>query len=528
MADDGYRASFYRELRTTRSMKDMPRFGHSDSFASLFDSGSDGQTDYILGLLFAAVFILVLFVLWGILLLIFKCLGQKRVGFLSGSAFASPKDSKKPIIIRSVFLLSAFLILIFSGLSVTRGLNNIYNTVDTLIDSSREINKLMADADAVSATLESAGKNTRDTRDLLVTKLETGFCSGVSDLRNQTGIDFDATIAQILEHLKTLDDFHEDDFSELQSGLETVGDGVDDVDQYANDRQKEVSAWPKLLIIIPSVLFCTLFSLGAVLAWAKKDFKKYQCFLSYGVLPFFALFSILYFVLAALIVMLASTNADFCSGGEAVSPDGTFFDILTVKGFTEDDMTYRLVKFYVDTCKEGDLPVLFLGEYEEDLDAAFTTLQNLKFDIGNTTLARLEEICQEDIGPLNVLLTSLSSEITLLLAFAKSAIDLLACRRLAPIYTNTFYTGTCKYSIEGVSWAFTSFLLIAIFSFTMIMFRSSWLVSSNGMEYHDAENDYLGDEAVEVEYVDKDTKKEKEVEKFPDEELMEQDISMSC
>jgi hypothetical protein len=48
------------------------------------------------------------------------------------------------------------------------------------------------------------------------------------------------------------------------------------------------------------------------------------------------------------------------------------------------------------------------------------------------------------------------------------------------------------------------------------------------MEYHDAENDYLGDEAVEVEYVDKDTKKEKEVEKFPDEELMEQDISMSC
>lgn len=118
-------------------MRDMPRFGHSNSFASLFDSGSDGQTDYILGLLFAAVFILVLFVVWGILLLIFKCLGQKRVGFLSGSAFASTKDSKKPIIIRSVFLLSTLLILIFSGLSVTRGLNNIYNTVDTLIDSSR-------------------------------------------------------------------------------------------------------------------------------------------------------------------------------------------------------------------------------------------------------------------------------------------------------------------------------------------------------------------------------------------------------
>eukprot|EP00978_Attheya_sp_CCMP212_P006057 scaffold13640_cov65-Attheya_sp.AAC.3 len=403
MADDGYRATFYRELPTTRSMRAMPRFGHSDSFSSLFDSGSDGQTDYILGLLFAAVFILVLFVLWGILLLIFKCLGQKRVGFLSGSAFASPKDSKKPIIIRSAFLISAFLILVFSGLSVTRGLNNLYNTVDTLIDSSREINKLMDDANVVSSSLASAGSTTRATRDL------------------------------------------------LPWGRACVG----------KKRFQEISMFP---IIWASTLLCPFHYPIFRACRFNRDACKYKCRYEKG----------------------------------------------------------------AHTCKEGDPPVLFLGDYKENLGAAFTTLQNLKFEIGNTTLATLEEICQEDIGPLNVLLSSLSSEITLLLAFAKSAIELLACRRVAPIYTNTFYTGTCKYSVEGVSWAFTSFLLIAIFSFTMIMFRSSWLVS-DGMEYHDPENDYLGDEAVEVAYVEKeDTKKEQEAEKFPDEELMRQDVSMSC
>jgi hypothetical protein len=39
---------------------------------------------------------------------------------------------------------------------------------------------------------------------------------------------------------------------------------------------------------------------------------------------------------------------DFCSGGETFTPDGTFFDVLTIKGFTEEDMEYRLVKFYAD------------------------------------------------------------------------------------------------------------------------------------------------------------------------------------
>jgi hypothetical protein len=116
----------------------------------------------------------------------------------------------------------------------------------------QEIIKVMDDADAVAAALQSAGTTTQATRDLLVTSLQTGFCSGVSDLTNQTGIDFDTTITQIIEYLNNLDDFHENDLSELESGVETIGRGADDIDQYTNDLQKEVSAWPKLLIIIPS------------------------------------------------------------------------------------------------------------------------------------------------------------------------------------------------------------------------------------------------------------------------------------
>lgn len=51
----------------------------------------------------------------------------------------------------------------------------------------------------------------------------------------------------------------------------------------------------------------------------------------------------------------------------------------------------------------------------------------------------------------------------------------LLLTHLVSIQTNTFYQGTCEYSVQGVTWTFASFLVIAVFGMLMITFRTAYL-----------------------------------------------------
>lgn len=123
-------------------MRNLPRFGHSRMFADLFGT-EDEQADYLWGLIFAGVFLFVMFILWSIMLLIFKCLGRRRVGpLLSGTAFVKANQNSSmccngPFMTRIIFVLSAIIFIIFSVLFVTEGLTNLKSTVTTFLDTAR-------------------------------------------------------------------------------------------------------------------------------------------------------------------------------------------------------------------------------------------------------------------------------------------------------------------------------------------------------------------------------------------------------
>jgi hypothetical protein len=68
---------------------------------------------------------------------------------------------------------------------------------------------------------------------------------------------------------------------------------------------------------------------------------------------------------------------------------------------------------------------------------------------------------------------------------AVNLVDLLslaACDSIVPLYINTFQTGTCEYSVSGVTWMFSGFLVVGIFGFIMITFRSSLLPDADEQE----------------------------------------------
>jgi hypothetical protein len=115
-------------------MHALPRFGNTNKFSYLFGT-QEQRSEYINGLLFAGVFIYAWFIAWCTILLIFKCL-RGKVGLLSGRPMRVSHGSKKPVVIRIIFVLSVGLLVTFSGLLVTQGLTQLKSGIGTVHASS--------------------------------------------------------------------------------------------------------------------------------------------------------------------------------------------------------------------------------------------------------------------------------------------------------------------------------------------------------------------------------------------------------
>lgn len=122
----------------TNVLSESPRFGYSNNFADLFAS-SDERMDYIRGISVFSIIFLAIMLVWAMLLLIFKCLGPDRVGFLSGEAFLKPSYVSecycRASLSRVIFLLSCGCFVACSVLFNTHGMKYVYNVAETATDS---------------------------------------------------------------------------------------------------------------------------------------------------------------------------------------------------------------------------------------------------------------------------------------------------------------------------------------------------------------------------------------------------------
>jgi hypothetical protein len=129
------------QVTATETMSNAPRFGHTSDFSQLFSKEAGAPDDYVAGLAFATGLILALFVLWSILLLIFKCMGPDKVGFLSGK-FKKPKYVKEenfmtPLYVRMTVLGCCITFVLFTILLVVNGISNLQDTVSTVSNSNQ-------------------------------------------------------------------------------------------------------------------------------------------------------------------------------------------------------------------------------------------------------------------------------------------------------------------------------------------------------------------------------------------------------
>jgi hypothetical protein len=285
-------------------MRSAPRFGHGNDFSAVFSTSQEDQSDYLWGLTFAAWFILAVFLAWSTALLILKCLGKDRVGFLSGSAFTT--DAPSPFYIRIVFVTSCICFIIFTVLCVTQGVTNLYSAVDAVGVSNDAVRSILDEANDISLSLQDIGKSTASIRDELTNNLGD-FCPAEPNIEALTGVDFDALAVQAIDLLNQLGDFIENDVSAMRDSIsealttsQIVEDGVDNIQ--AND-------WQSLLILIPYLTLASLMLVGVTLAWCKQSGSIYTSVLNYAILPLFICATVAAYFCSAFSAFSAVANA---------------------------------------------------------------------------------------------------------------------------------------------------------------------------------------------------------------------------
>lgn len=483
MSDDGSTLTLtfkpYEQIQATKTMTGVPRFGHSDKFADLFGT-KDETSDYIVGLLFAGVFICACFLAYYIILMVLKCLGPSKVGFMSGAPFQiAPGKERRPKIFRGVFLLSAVVVILFSILFVTEGLTNLYNTVDTMNYSAVLVNGITQQ----TLTLAADFKETRNETLALRIELESelsGFCGSNPNLFEETGVDFRSIAEKGRNLLMSLGDLIGDD---IRAILETIDDVEKSSSKFIEETNDvEIDDWQSLIIIIPYTLITCLLMVAVLLAHYRVDVKWYRCLTRWVFLPLFIIMMILAFVVCAAIAIAASANADFCSGGDDKSPKGTLEEVLIKNGADPNELTYRMVQFFVSRCDTED-PFLNVREFNIDLDGALEPFQEFVANATTVGAERLQDLCVDDnIGATLELVGAVVSNLGNMLSNLVDFLRLLTCDGIVPILINTFDKGTCQYSVKGATWMFAAFLVVAIFGTIMITFRSSMLFDEEDNE----------------------------------------------
>lgn len=167
------------------------------------------------------------------------------------------------------------------------------------------------------------------------------------------------------------------------------------------------------------------------------------------------------------------SDSDFCSGGVEQTPDETVKAILKIQGFDDSELVSETILFYISQCQTAD-PWAFITDYYSQIDSAVANVAELGTAINAVSVDRLNLICGKDFSTYQSLLSTMQANLGILSADAAAALDILSCERIVPIYTNAVYGGTCTYSVTGVAWMFSSFLVIAFVGMLMLTFRAAF------------------------------------------------------
>lgn len=346
----------------------------------------------------------------------------------------------------------------------------------------------MTMVDKVLKSVREIGNDSTVVRDTLLTTLANGGkqClveQELSEGSNNTDRSVAELVANLTDLLTNLGNFQPDEMEEFVNSTEyyiesaaNVEDSVDNV---------EIGDWQSLVILIPYILTPVLLVIGVVLAYMEIDIPILRCMLTWVVHPIFIFQVVFAYILSSTILISASANADFCSGGEENIPDRTVLSIMANLGWTSEDLVYVIMVFYVGQCT-SESPFEFLDKYRSAILEANALIFQFSDVVTAAGTAALSETCETNVTIVEAANSVVLTNLDKLLSGVQEIQDLLRCSNIVRLYTDPVYDGTCIYSINGFTWAWASFVAVAAMGLIMIMLRSAWQLDVDDEVYgHD-------------------------------------------
>ena len=377
--DDDYLGPAYELTTAVVNLRKLPRFGYGYDFTYLISSDQAAQVDYTTGLVALCVFLLVFFLMWTILILVFKIMGPGNAGFLSGHPFVIPDPVddekniyKRPFRVRLVFLVASVLLMIFAFLFVVLGVANVNNATTTMAKSIQTGEELMQYTNEIASELTEVGRKSMELRDSAVREMKD-FCPDNPNIAEVTGIDVIPIAEKAKSDLTMLATF-------ISQGLETLKDSLIHVRTFLNnvdDGIESVDFWGWQMKVLAACLFVlpSFLIIGVGLVMLDVDIKPYQKALTYGIMPLFTLTVIATYVFCSVTLPLAAASSDACTGGGQMhgGPDDTLLTIYRNLRGNDMGTLFLFVMFYTQQCLPKYYPFEVLDRYFGDLETAITS-----------------------------------------------------------------------------------------------------------------------------------------------------------
>ena len=333
----------------------------------------------------------------------------------------------------------------------------------------------MSSVNRILVDINHVGNDVTHVRDTFLNRLDGGgqACLEAANVTQATNRDFPQLISTIRDALVAMGNFHASRADSLQNATAIIETCASILGEDVN--QVTIDDWQSLVIIIPFIITPSLLLVGVSAAWFDVNLPKFRRFLTWCVLPIFVLQAIFAYSLSSAMMISASANADFCSGGQLQTPDGTVKNILLNLGYTEGDFVWQILTYYIDQCSNNS-PFDFLTTFQSTAVTAMNAMSEWILALGDADTVALSDPCRNDVDFLSDATGIIKDNLQVLITGVTDLLYLLRCDTMVRLYTYATYSGACAYSITGVTWAFSTFCVVGFMGLLMITLRSSWLM----------------------------------------------------
>eukprot|EP00581_Thalassiosira_minuscula_P014757 CAMPEP_0183720662 /NCGR_PEP_ID=MMETSP0737-20130205/13202_1 /TAXON_ID=385413 /ORGANISM="Thalassiosira miniscula, Strain CCMP1093" /LENGTH=593 /DNA_ID=CAMNT_0025950555 /DNA_START=49 /DNA_END=1830 /DNA_ORIENTATION=- len=531
--DSGYFPEPYIPSSDILSTHNLPRYGFTNNFGALIHptTDNDQQREYILGIIIGAIIILCVALLWFFVIVVLRILGQEKVGFFAGR-FVRPARSIQPqdddgneekdgievvmapggrehddiiseavlangtndstadepmmnnhtvasennvekkflrtvLAVRLLFVLSGIVVIISGGIFYGKGvvrfeasLNEIQNGIDLVQEVAYKTIKL---SDEVIQSRSDIEKEMDPTREIVESSEEIcGLTAETTQLIRTAYLEFQEHFAKLTTMLdNSLENFN-DDLKDLVALTEQIEYGLNSA---------EIFHIILILITVVIIVLIVAMQAGAFFAWKGNSNCFTRC-IQYAIIwPLFVFFLFLGWIFALLFLTFSLAGADFC-----VDPDHHVETLLHKNAEMFDSIIFGFMIYYISGCQIMPPGKDDIIEVMEQVKVVLYFAHKLTELTENLPIEAIAIACglgTADARALQALISLLHEGTHVLNRAIVGLRTLLACETFNPIYTTFVHDALCAEGVTGITYIFSSALVIAIFSMVMVMLRAA-------------------------------------------------------